>query len=282
MSDDENDSLAGGSDGSDSDNESKIKRKTVLPRKQGGGLIRAATLYGGDGDDDDAGPGGDDDEDEDDDNEGDKDDDNDVDDDDEEGDTPLRGGEDEADEEEPEESDSDSDIEVDGDTVGGSGESDAQSKPAKANKGKKPVAVIDDEDDDEYDEYDENYLQKFDNEIIRNYVNSFHPECMNHNYEEIAKLSVVVKNADGIIVDPLHRTIPYLTKYERARVLGQRAKQIETGAKPLVKVPESIVDGYIIAELELREKKIPFIIRRPIPGGGCEYWSIRDLEIVAF
>lgn len=281
MSDDENDSLAGGSDGSDSDNESKIKRKTVLPRKQGGGLIRAATLYGGDGDDDDAGPGGDDDEDEDDDNEGDKDDDNDVDDDDEEGDAPLRGGagdDDDADEEEPEESDADSDIEVEGD----GDEPDVQSKPTKANKSKKPAVVIDDDDDDEYDEYDENYLQKFDNEIIRNYVNSFHPECMNHNYEEIAKLSVVVKNADGIIVDPLHRTIPYLTKYERARVLGQRAKQIETGAKPLVKVPESIVDGYIIAELELREKKIPFIIRRPIPGGGCEYWSIRDLEIVAF
>ena len=283
MSDDENDFGAGGSDGSgsDSDNERKIKRKTVLPRKQGGGLIRAATLYGGDGDDDDAGPGGDDDE-EDDDNEGDKDDDNDVDDDDdEEGDAPLHGGagdEDEADEEEPEESDADSDIEVEGD----GDQPDVQSKPAKANKGKKPSAVIDDEDDDEYDEYDENYLQKFDNEIIRNYVNSFHPECMNHNYEEIAKLSVVVKNSDGIIVDPLHRTIPYLTKYERARVLGQRAKQIETGAKPLVKVPESIVDGYIIAELELREKKIPFIIRRPIPGGGCEYWSIKDLEIVAF
>jgi DNA-directed RNA polymerase I, II, and III subunit RPABC2 len=238
-------------------------------------------LYGGDGDDDDAGPGGDDEEDDDDDNEGDKDDDNEVDDDDDEGDAPLSGGagdEDEADEEEPEESDADSDIEVEGD----GDEPAVQSKPAKANKSKKPTVVIDDEDDDEYDEYDENYLQKFDNEIIRNYVNSFHPECMNHNYEEIAKLSIVVKNSDGIIVDPLHRTIPYLTKYERARVLGQRAKQIETGAKPLVKVPESIVDGYIIAELELREKKIPFIIRRPIPGGGCEYWSIRDLEIVAF
>lgn len=283
MSDDENDSRAGGSDGSDSDNEGgarRINRKTVLPRKQGGGLIRAATLYGGD--DDDAGPGGDEDEEEDD-NEVDKDDENEGDDDDDEGDAPLRGGagdEDEADEEEPEESDDDSDIEVDEDAAGD--EPGVQSKPVKANKGKKPAAVIDDEDDDEYDEYDENYLQKFDNEIIRNYVNSFHPECMNHNYEEIAKLSVVVKNSDGIIVDPLHRTIPYLTKYERARVLGQRAKQIETGAKPLVKVPESIVDGYIIAELELREKKIPFIIRRPIPGGGCEYWSIRDLEIVAF
>ena len=102
------------------------------------------------------------------------------------------------------------------------------------------------------------------------------------DYDEITKLSIITRNPDGIIIDPLHRTIPYLTKYERARVLGQRAKQIETGAKPLVKVPENIVDSYIIAELELREKKIPFIIRRPIPGGGCEYWNLKDLEQIAF
>ena len=138
------------------------------------------------------------------------------------------------------------------------------------------------EEDDEEDDYDDNYLQKFDNDIIKNYVNEFHPECLNHNYDEIAKMSVVVRNSDNIIVDPLHRTIPYLTKYEKARILGQRAKQIETGARPLVKIPENIVDSYIIAELELREKKIPFIIRRPIPGGGCEYWNLRDLEVIAF
>ena len=60
------------------------------------------------------------------------------------------------------------------------------------------------------------------------------------------------------------------------------AKQIETGSKPLVKVPENIVDSYIIAELELKEKKIPFIIRRPIPSGGCEYWYLRDLENIGF
>ena len=270
MSDDEHDYEVGGSDGSDSDNEGRVNKK-VVARKIGGGLIRAAALYSGGGDEDEEDDAGQDDEAEDEDEE--------VDDEEE----VLQGGAgDEDDEDEdPAESDDDSDIEVE--VEGDGDEPNVQSKPVKANKGKKPAAaVIDDEDDDEYDEYDENYLQKFDNEIIRNYVNSFHPECMNHNYEEIAKLSVVVKNSDGIIVDPLHRTIPYLTKYERARVLGQRAKQIETGAKPLVKVPESIVDGYIIAELELREKKIPFIIRRPIPGGGCEYWSIRDLEIVAF
>ena len=95
-------------------------------------------------------------------------------------------------------------------------------------------------------------------------------------------MSVVIRNSDNIIIDPLHKTIPYLTKYERARIIGQRAKQIETGAKPLVKISENIVDSYIIAELELREKKIPFIIRRPIPGGGCEYWNLRDLEVIAF
>ena len=269
MSDDEHDYEVGGSDGSDSDNEGRVNKK-VVARKIGGGLIRAAALYSGGGDEDEEDDAGQDDEAEDEDE--------DVDDEEE----VLQGGAgDEDDEDEdPAESDDDSDIEVE--VEGDGDEPNVQSKPVKANKGKKPTAVIDEDDDDEYDEYDENYLQKFDNEVIRNYVNSFHPECMNHNYEEIAKLSVVVKNSDGIIVDPLHRTIPYLTKYERARVLGQRAKQIETGAKPLVKVPESIVDGYIIAELELREKKIPFIIRRPIPGGGCEYWSIRDLEIVAF
>jgi DNA-directed RNA polymerase subunit K/omega len=153
----------------------------------------------------------------------------------------------------------------------------------KSSKAKKTMQLIVDDDDDDYDdEYDENYLQKFDNDIIKNYVNEYHPECLNHNYDEIAKLSVVTRNSDGIIIDPFHKTIPFLTKYERARVLGQRAKQIETGAKPLVKVPENVIDGYIIAELELKEKKIPFIIRRPIPGGACEYWNLKDLEVIAY
>ena len=182
-------------------------------------------------------------------------------------------------EEEEEEEDEDEDIELDeeGEPI----VKESVKKTSKVVKPKKITQLIV-EDDEEEDDYDDNYLQKFDNDIIKNYVNEFHPECLNHNYDEIAKMSVVVRNSDNIIVDVLHRTIPYLTKYEKARILGQRAKQIETGAKPLVKIPENIVDSYIIAELELREKKIPFIIRRPIPGGGCEYWNLRDLEVIAF
>jgi len=141
---------------------------------------------------------------------------------------------------------------------------------------------IDTDDDDDDDEYDDNYLQKFDSDTTNNYIKEFHPECLHHNYDEVAKYTTVIIDSNNIIIDPFHKTLPYLTKYEKARILGQRAKQIECGAKPLVKVPENIVEGYIIAELELQQKRIPFIIRRPIPGGAFEYWNLKDLEIITF
>ena len=205
----------------------------------------------------------------------------------EDDDVQIGGG---ADEEEDEEDDDDDDDDDDDEDLEGvdddnPNEKISASKTNKVNTKPKRQQIIqydDDDDEDEDDEYEENYLRKFDNDIIKNYVNEFHPECLNHNYEEIAKMASIVRNVDGIIIDPLHKTIPYLTKYEKARILGQRSKQIETGAKPLVKVPENIIDSYIIAELELKEKKIPFIIRRPIPGGACEYWHLRDLENIGF
>jgi DNA-directed RNA polymerase subunit K/omega len=159
-------------------------------------------------------------------------------------------------------------------------EENKSKKPVK-NKSKKP-AQIDLPSDDEDEEYDDSYLQKFDSEVTKNYVNEFHPECLIQNYDEISKLTNVVRDAHNIIIDPLHKTIPFLTKYEKARILGQRAKQIEVGAKPFISVPENVIDSYIIAELELQQKRIPFIIRRPIPGGGFEYWNIRDLEVIGF
>ena len=137
------------------------------------------------------------------------------------------------------------------------------------------------EDDDDADD-DTNYLQKFNSDINKNYIVDFHPECLNHNYDEISILTRVVKDKNNIIIDELHRTIPFLTKYEKARILGQRAKQLNYGAPALIKIPENVIDGYVIAELELQQKKIPFIIRRPIPGGGSEYWNVKDLENISF
>ena len=137
------------------------------------------------------------------------------------------------------------------------------------------------EDNEEDEDPDENYLQKFETNIKENYVSDFHPETSVHNYEEIVAMAKVVRDKNNIIVDPLHKTIPVLTKYERARVLGQRAKQIDNGSKPYVAVPDNIIEGHLIAQLELEQKRIPFIIRRPLPGNaGSEYWSLKDLEIL--
>ena len=142
--------------------------------------------------------------------------------------------------------------------------------------------AIEDNEDDEDEEDDTHYLQKFNSEINKNYIVDFHPECCMNNYDEISVLTRVVRDKTNNIIDNLHKTIPFLTKYERTRIIGQRAKQINSGANAFVKVPENIIDGYLIAELELSQKRIPFMIRRPIPGGGCEYWSLKDLEIVSF
>jgi DNA-directed RNA polymerase I, II, and III subunit RPABC2 len=140
---------------------------------------------------------------------------------------------------------------------------------------------MEDMDNDEEDEdEDENYLQKFEENLQKNIISEFHPELQSHNSDEIDILTRIVKDKNGIIIDPLHKTLPFITRYERARILGERAKQINAGAKPLVDVDESVIDGYLIALKEFEQKKIPFIVKRPLPNGGCEYWKFKDLEII--
>jgi DNA-directed RNA polymerase I, II, and III subunit RPABC2 len=142
------------------------------------------------------------------------------------------------------------------------------------------IDVDDDNDEDDYeeDENDEDYLKKFDENIKKTIIEDYHPELKQHNYEEIEALCTVVKDDNGNIIDLFHKTIPILTKYEKSRILGERAKQINSGGKPFIEVEPNIIDGYLIALKELEEKKIPFIIKRPLPNGGCEYWRLKDLE----
>jgi DNA-directed RNA polymerase I, II, and III subunit RPABC2 len=136
----------------------------------------------------------------------------------------------------------------------------------------------DNEDEDEDD--DENYLQKFNENIKKNIISDYHPELQFNNYEEIENLTTIIRNENGTIVDPLHKTLPFLTKYEKTRILGERTHQINSGSKPFISVESNIIDGYLIALAELEQKKIPFIIKRPLPNGGCEYWKLKDLEII--
>lgn len=131
--------------------------------------------------------------------------------------------------------------------------------------------------DDSEEDSDADDLQKFNNTDKNDIITKFHPELYNHNYDEIQTMAKVVRNATGTIVDPLHKTLPFITKYETARILGERAKQLNAGAQPFVEVDDNVIDGYLIALKEFEEKKIPFIIKRPLPNGGCEYWKVSDL-----
>ena len=70
-------------------------------------------------------------------------------------------------------------------------------------------------------------------------------------------------------------TTPYITKFERARVLGTRALQISMSAPVMVEL-EGETDPLQIALKELRSKKIPITIRRFLPDGSYEDWDVHE------
>ena len=74
-------------------------------------------------------------------------------------------------------------------------------------------------------------------------------------------------------------TIPRLTKYEKVRILGTRIKQISDGSKIFIK-SKDIKNATDIAALELQHKVIPLKIKRPLPDGRYEIWSVNELSSV--
>ena len=134
--------------------------------------------------------------------------------------------------------------------------------------------------EEDYDEDDINY-QKFENYSVIENLEESHPEIRSANIDEIKVLSKVVRNDKGDIVDGFHTTAPFLTKYEKARIIGTRAEQIERGAPSFIKdLDENIIHGRTIAIEEFEKKLIPFIIARPLPNKKVEYWKLQDLEIL--
>jgi DNA-directed RNA polymerase I, II, and III subunit RPABC2 len=69
---------------------------------------------------------------------------------------------------------------------------------------------------------------------------------------------------------------PFMTKYERARILGTRALQISMNAPVMVDLMGE-TDPLMIALKELRERKIPLMIRRYMPDGCWEDWTCQEL-----
>ena len=73
-----------------------------------------------------------------------------------------------------------------------------------------------------------------------------------------------------------------MTKYERARILGTRALQISKNAPLMISPNPGESDPYKLAERELAERKIPFIIRRYLPDNTYEDWKVSELTYWEF
>lgn len=130
------------------------------------------------------------------------------------------------------------------------------------------------------DEDEDEYYQKLrgQSKIIQD---AYHPELAAHSMDEVRVLSMVVRDKNGIIIDANHQTLPFLTKYEKARILGERTQQLEKGAPTfLTELDTRIINSGLIAKMELEQRRIPFIIQRPLPNGKCEFWPLKDLELL--
>lgn len=136
-----------------------------------------------------------------------------------------------------------------------------------------------DDDDTDDDEDGDEYLEKLKRMKTVDDLHVLHHELEQHNYEEVLERAKVIRNEANLIVDSNHRTIPYVTKYERARILGVRTKQLNAGHSSTIQTRYR--NNSIVAQEEYQQKKIPFIIRRPLPNGTSEYWRFADLEQIS-
>jgi DNA-directed RNA polymerases I, II, and III subunit RPABC2 len=108
-------------------------------------------------------------------------------------------------------------------------------------------------------------------------------EIENEDQIDVIEEDAQEENADGIVggirrEKNLERiTSTFMTKYEKARVLGTRALQISKNAPLMITPVPGESDPYKLAERELTEGKIPFIIRRYLPDGSYEDWKLAEL-----
>jgi DNA-directed RNA polymerase subunit K/omega len=150
---------------------------------------------------------------------------------------------------------------------------------------------------DEAEDYDDQYDEDIDlaedgalvedaqkkdlgNELMR-----FHPEARIDTIEsvtmdlQLTNVPPSFLNVDGQ-ADPKHRSIPFLTQFEKTKILGFRTNQLSQGARAFIAVPAHVTDLREIAKMELDARRLPFIIKRPMPDGTFEKWRLSDLLIL--
>ena len=79
------------------------------------------------------------------------------------------------------------------------------------------------------------------------------------------------------------KTLPVMTKYELATLLGARMEQLALGA-PSTLSKERLEELHTVQEIakeELRTKCIPLIVTRSLPNSSEEEWNANELACVS-
>lgn len=107
-----------------------------------------------------------------------------------------------------------------------------------------------------------------------------HPECKLDYVEEVLDKLPVRTYAPDHDADANHKSVPFVTQFEKTKIIGFRANQLAQGARPFVDVPKDVIDVVEIARLEFEQRRLPHILKRPMPDGTYEYWRLADLMIL--
>jgi DNA-directed RNA polymerases I, II, and III subunit RPABC2 len=107
-----------------------------------------------------------------------------------------------------------------------------------------------------------------------------HPEIW-PDYEEAVLDKLVFTGTYPPSTDVKHRTYPFFTLYEKTKIISLRASQLARGAPPFIEISEYLTDVYEIAKAELEAKRLPYILKRPLPDGTYEYWRLSDLMLLS-
>ncbi|KAI5426967.1 hypothetical protein KIW84_032409 [Lathyrus oleraceus] len=150
--------------------------------------------------------------------------------------------------------------------------------------------------DDDYEDIDMGYEEEPAEPEIEEGAEEEDPDNKNDDIDGLGEPIETEEKEDDQPVERPRRTSKYMTKYERARILGTRALQISMNAPVMVELEgetDPLEVGYaffllwqrqdvssaMIAMKELRERKIPFTIRRYLPDGSYEDWGVDELIV---
>ena len=78
----------------------------------------------------------------------------------------------------------------------------------------------------------------------------------------------------------IKKTSPFITKFEKTRIIGARAEMLANGSESTINVPSYCTDVLDIALLEYEQKKIPLFIVRKISDSEIEYWRLEDMVLL--